>query len=339
MSRSYTTGSTTTGSEIPTSLAQGRAVLAEAGRAVLRRVGEAVSVLAVVSLLSFVLLTFADGDAATAIVQRRDGDATAQAVQQERSRLGLDRPLLLRYAESVGRALHGDLGDSLQNGQPVSSEVAVRIGPTARLASAGAGVAVVGGVGLGVVGTLTRRRWAAVPLRLTMLGVLSLPSFALAYLGVLILGLWVGWLPTQGMGGARTMVLPALVLGLPLAAALSRVTEARLRATMAEPYLTTARARGLSEPACLLRHALPNACAPLLVVVGNHVGYAIAGTLVVETIFGWPGLGAYLVRALQFRDWYPLQASVLVIAAAAVCARGLAGSIAAVIDPRTSHRR
>ncbi len=309
-----------------------------AAAAVVGRVGGAVAVLAVVSLLTFVLLTFTDGDAATAIVLRRDGDVTAQAVQLERARLGLDQPLLVRYATSISRALHGDFGVSLQDGTPVAAEVAARVGPTARLASSAALLAVVGGAVLGVVAALTRSRWVTVPLRLAALGALSLPSFALAYLGVLTLGLWLHWVPTQGMGGVRSAVLPGLVLGLPLAAALSRVTEARLRATMTEPYVTTARARGLTEAACLLRHGLPNAAAPLLVVFGNYVGYAIAGTLVVETIFGWPGLGAYLVRALQFRDWYPLQASVLVIAAAAVLIRGLAGTLAAVVDPRTTSR-
>lgn len=301
-----------------------------------RRLFEAICLLTVVSASTFVLLAFTSGDAATAIVQRRDGEVTAQAILLERSKLGLDQPLWSRYLLSVQRAAHGDLGESLEDGGSVAPEVAARIWPTTALAAAGAAVAVAGGLVLGVAGTLIRIRWAALFLRVAMLGALSVPSFALAYLGVLVFGLRVHWLPTQGMGGFRTLVLPALVLGLPLAAALSRVTEARLSTNMAAPYITTARARGLTERACVVRHALPNAVAPLLVVFGNYVGYAIAGTLVVETVFGWPGLGAYLVQALQFRDWYPLQASIVLVAAAAIGARGTAGSIAAMIDPRTT---
>jgi len=297
---------------------------------------EAALLLAAVSVLTFVLLNFSSGDVATAIVQRRDGDVTTSAIQAERVELGLDRSLPHRYLENIRRAAHGDLGTSLLNGEPVADEIASRVAPTARLAGAGALVAVLGGLTLGMLGVLVGRRWTAQWLRLAMLATLSVPSFALAYLGVLVFGLWWHLLPTQGTVGPRSLVLPALVLGLPLAAALGRVTEARLRSTMSEPYITTARARGLSEPACLLRHALPNAAASLLVVFGNHVGYAIAGTLVVETIFGWPGLGAYLVQSLQLRDWYPLQASVLVVAAAAIGARGVAGSLAVLVDPRTA---
>jgi ABC-type dipeptide/oligopeptide/nickel transport system permease component len=128
------------------------------------------------------------------------------------------------------------------------------------------------------------------------------------------------------------------VIGLPLAAVLARVTESRLRTTMREPFVVTARARGLSGARCLLTVALPNAAVPLLVVAGQLVGAAVAGTLVAETVFGWPGLGDYLVRALQFRDWYPLQAAVLLVAAAAVAARGIAGSLAALVDARAGRR-
>lgn len=303
-----------------------------------RRLLEAVLLLFAVSALTFSLLSFSNGDAATAIVQRRDGDVTAQAIQSERVFLGLDRPLWQRFGHSIDQARRGNWGDSLQSGRPVSQEIRGRIGPTAGLAAAGSAVAVIGGFGYGIAGTLVRRRWAAAPLRLAALGALSVPSFALAYLAVLVAALRLKWFPTQGMGGLRELVLPAVVLGLPLGAALARVVQARLRAAMSEPYITTARARGLTERACLVRHALPNAFAPLLVVVGNYIGYAIAGTLIVETIFGWPGLGAYLVQALQFRDWYPLQAAVLLVAAAAIVVRGLAGSLAAVIDPRTAGR-
>ena len=312
--------------------------LAAAGRLAGRRLGEAVAVLLAISVLTFVLLTLTAGDAATALVQKRDGTVTPSAVAQVRAELGLDLPAPVRYLDGLGAMLRGDLGLSLRTGQPVSAELAARLPPTVTLAAAGATVAVVLGLAMGVAGALADRRAVTVPLRLLTLSLLSLPSFALAYLGVLVLALGLGLLPTQGLDGVPSLVLPALVIGLPLAAATARVAEARLRDTLREPFVTTARARGLSPLRVVLTQALPNAAVPLLVVIGNQVGYAIAGTLVAETVFGWPGLGDYLVRALQFRDWYPLQAAVLLIAVAAVLARGLAGSLAALVDVRAGRR-
>ena len=312
--------------------------LAAAGRLAGRRLGEGVAVLLAISVLTFVLLTLTAGDAATALVQKRDGTVTPSAVAQVRAELGLDLPAPVRYLDGLGAMLRGDLGLSLRTGQPVSAELAARLPPTVTLAAAGATVAVVLGLAMGVAGALADRRAVTVPLRLLTLSLLSLPSFALAYLGVLVLALGLGLLPTQGLDGVPSLVLPALVIGLPLAAATARVAEARLRDTLREPFVTTARARGLSPLRVVLTQALPNAAVPLLVVIGNQVGYAIAGTLVAETVFGWPGLGDYLVRALQFRDWYPLQAAVLLIAVAAVLARGLAGSLAALVDVRAGRR-
>ena len=312
--------------------------LAAAGRLAGRRLGEGAGVLLAISVLTFLLLSLTAGDAATALVLKRDGAVTPSAVAQVRAELGLDLPGPLRWLDGLGAMLHGDPGLSLRTGRPVSAELAARIPPTVTLAAAGATVAVVLGLALGVAGAVTDRRAVTVPLRALTLSLLSLPSFALAYVGVLAFALGLRLLPTQGLHGWPSLVLPALVIGLPLAAATARIAEARLRDTMREAFVVTARARGLSPLRCVLTQALPNAAVPLLVVIGNQVGYAIAGTLVAETVFGWQGLGDYLVRALQFRDWYPLQASILLIAVAAVLARGIAGSLAALVDARAGRR-
>ena len=320
-----------------------RSTLAVAGRLAGRRLGEGLLVLLAVSLLTFALLQATAGDAATAIALKRDGTATPAAVAAIRADLGLDLPAPVRYLRGLGDLLRGHLGISLRTGQGVGGEVTARIGPTLTLASAGALVAVVVGLGAAVLAAASTGRAArallVLPVRAGSVALLSLPSFALAYVGVLALSLRLGVLPTQGMAGWPSLVLPAAVIGLPLAAAVARVAEARLRATLTEPFVVTARARGLSPLRCLLTVALPNAAAPLLVVVGNQVGYAVAGTLVAETVFGWPGLGDYLVDALRFRDWYPLQAAALLIAAAAVLTRGVAGSLAALVDARAGSSR
>ncbi|MCZ2848859.1 ABC transporter permease [Modestobacter sp. VKM Ac-2978] len=312
--------------------------VAAAGRAAGRRAGEGVAVLLVVSLLTFGLLSLAAGDAATAIVFARDGVVTAEAVARVRAELGLDLPAPVRYLHGLGGLVTGELGASARTGQDVAGEVAARLGPTVTLATAGAVVAVLLGLTAGGAAALTRRRVVRLPIRLGSLALLSVPAFAFAQLGVLLFALQWRLLPTQGIAGWPSLVLPAAVIGLPLAAVLAQVTEARLRSTLREPFVTTARARGLSPARVLLATALPNAAAPLLVVVGDVVGTALAATLVAETAFGWPGLGDYLVRALQFRDWYPLQAAVLLIAVGAVSVRGLAGSLAALVDARAGVR-
>ncbi|MQA34690.1 ABC transporter permease [Modestobacter roseus] len=316
----------------------GRSWVAAAGRSAGRRAGEGVAVLLVVSLLTFGLLTVAAGDAATAIVLAREGTVTAGTVARVRAELGLDLPAPVRYLHGLTGLLTGDLGASARTGRDVAGEVATRLGPTITLATAGAVVAVVLGLGAGVLAAGTRRRVVRLPIRLGSLGLLSVPAFALAQLGVLLFALQWRLLPTQGIAGWPSLVLPAAVIGLPLAAVLAQVTEARLRSTLREPFVTTARARGTSPVRVLLATALPNAAAPLLVVVGDVVGSALAATVVAETAFGWPGIGDYLVRALQFRDWYPLQAAVLLVAVGAVSARGLAGSLAAVVDARAGVR-
>lgn len=303
-------------------------------RAALGRLGETLAVVAVVSALSFLLLGFTRGDAATASVRAQGVPVTPERVAAERARLGLDRPPLQRYAATVARAVRGDLGISLRTGRPVAPEVAARLGPTLRLATAGGGVAIVVGVGLGLAETASRRRALGPGLRTASLVAVCIPPFALAFGLVAVLGLALGWLPTQGMHGARSLVMPALVLGLPAGAAIGRVLHTRLEEVLAEPYLVTAAAYGEPAAARLLRWAVPNAAVTTLVVGGNVLAGVASGTLVVERLFGWPGLGAYLIDALQYRDWYPLQASVLLLAVLIVGVRGLALMLAAIIDPR-----
>src|SRR5690606_33830800 len=175
-----------------------------------------------------------------------------------------------RYVHTVGQAVHGDFGTSVRTGFPVAQEVAQRLVPTLVLAAAGCLVAVVVGMALGLTEAATRSRLVRWTLRGLSLVLVSVPGFALAFLLVAQFSLTLDWFPTQGMtGGWQSLVLPALVLGLPAGAAIGRVLSSRLHEIAAEPYLVTARAHGHSRTACLLRWALPNATVTLLVVGGN----------------------------------------------------------------------
>lgn len=310
-----------------------------AGRAAAVRLVETILAAVLVSAASFVLLGMTEGDAAVAAVQARGGQVTPEAVAAERARLGLDLEPLARYGHTVVRALHGDFGVSVRSGLPVADELTARLRPTLVLAGAGSLVTIAVGLALGLADAFTRSRLLCAVLRAVSLVLVSVPGFALAFLFVAQFSLAFGWLPTQGMAGWRALVLPALVLGLPAGAALGRVLAARLRAVATEPYLVTARAHGHSRSACLLRWALPNAAVTALVVGGNVLAAVASGTVVVEDVFGWPGLGSYLIAALRYRDWYPLQASVLVFAVLIVLVRGLTLATAAGIDPRARSAR
>lgn len=294
----------------------------------------------VVSAASFALLGFTDGDAAVAVVEARGDPVTPEAVAAERDRLGLDLPAVPRYVHTVLQAVQGDLGVSVRTGLPVADEVAARLGPTLLLAAAGCLVAVVVALVLGLADAASRGRVLPAVLRGVSLVLISVPGFALAFLLVAQFSLTLRWFPTQGMaGGWRAVVLPALVLGLPAGAALGRVLANRLREVAAQPYLVTARAHGHPRLACLLRWALPNAAVTVLVVGGNVLAAVASGTLVVEDVFGWPGLGSYLIGALRYRDWYPLQASVLLFSVLVIALRGATLAVAAGIDPRARTSR
>ncbi|MEV8515172.1 ABC transporter permease [Dactylosporangium sp. NPDC051484] len=299
------------------------------------RLAEMAALVLAISLVSFGLLLLARGDAASSVVREQGGAVSHARIEAERHRLGLDLPAPQRYADMLTRAVRGDLGVSIRSGRPVSGEIAARIGPTVTLALAGSVVAIVVGLFIGLAEAAARGWFVPALLRGGSLLLVSVPGFALAFGLVAQFSLRLGWFPTQGTdAGAWSLVLPALVLGLPAGAALGRVLSTRLREVLAEPYLVTARAQGHSRLTCLLRWALPNATVTSLVVAGNILAALGTGTLVVEEVFGWPGLGSYLIAALRYRDWYPLNAAVLLLCVVVIVVRGVSLSLATIVDER-----
>jgi peptide/nickel transport system permease protein len=300
------------------------------------RIGEALAVLLAVLALVFLLVAAAPGDAATSIAQSRFGPKVTEGkVEQVRKEIGLDGSLAQRYTRQLRGWMHGDLGNSVRTRRPVADEIGERLGATMRLAFAATLIALCGGVGGGVLAVLWRRLIPRGAIHAVALLALSIPSFALAYVLVLVFGLRLNWLPTQGESGLETYLLPALVLGLPIAGALSRVLASRLKGILDEPYLTTARARGVSRRRAIVVHALPNAVVTMLAIASTQLGTLLGGTLVVETLFAWPGIGNYFVRAVAFRDLPAIQAVVVVAASGVLVTRVVAAVGAGALDPRT----
>lgn len=287
--------------------------------------------LAGVATLVFVLLHTIPGDPVDLMI----GESAAPAARSElRSRLGLDRPLAEQYVRWVAGAARGDLGTSIRSGKPVAALVAERIPATAKLALAAFLVAALIGLPLGIAAASSRGALVDRFARGASLLAVATPSFWLGPMLVLLLAVQLRWLPVAGSGSLAHLVLPALTLGAGMSGILVRMTRAAMLETLSDDYVRTARAKGASRLRVLLVHALPNAATPVLSVLGLQLGAVLAGSVVTETIFAWPGLGRLVVEAIQARDYPVVQGAVLVIAVATVLANLLAEIAQAAVDPR-----
>lgn len=299
------------------------------GRAWLQRLGLLLATLWLVSSLVFMLLHLLPGDPVVAMLGERASPADLDAL---RGSLGLDRPLWVQYGTYWQGLWRGDLGHSLMNQQPVAELMLARLPATGALAAAAMGVALVVGLGLAVLGAQAPglNRWLG---RTTALGLMALPSFVLGPLLMLVLAVALGWLPVSGTGSAAHLVLPAVTLGLGLAAVVGRMGAATLAEVLDTPMVRTAAAKGAS-PWRQGWHAARNAALPMVQVVCLQAGMVLTGAVLTETIFGWPGLGNLLVEALNTRDYPVIQGCLLVISVTYVLALALADALAHLLDPR-----
>lgn len=238
-------------------------------------------------------------------------EADEETVRMVRERLGLDRPLPEQFVLFVKKTVTGDFGISIRSQRPVIDEVADRFGPTLLLTVAAMVWAVVFGLLIGVVSAVKRGRW---PDRLGMafaVSGISMPPFALGILLMEVFSVWLGWFPTVGAESWRHYVLPSITLGAGVAAVMARFTRSALIEVLSEDYVRTARAKGLPARQVLSRHALRNALIPVVTMMGLQFGFLLGGSIVVEKVFNWPGMGRLLVDAVEMRDYPVMQSCVL----------------------------
>lgn len=238
-------------------------------------------------------------------------EADEETVQMVRERLGLDRPLPEQFVLFVKKIVTGDFGISIRSQRPVIDEVADRFGPTLLLTVAAMVWAVAFGLLIGVVSAVKRGRW---PDRLGMafaVSGISMPPFALGILLMEVFSVWLGWFPTVGAESWRHYVLPSITLGAGVAAVMARFTRSALIEVLSEDYVRTARAKGLPARQVLSRHALRNALIPVVTMMGLQFGFLLGGSIVVEKVFNWPGMGRLLVDAVEMRDYPVMQSCVL----------------------------
>jgi len=296
-----------------------------------RRVLLTVPVLLGVATLVFSLIHLVPGDPAQAMMG--DG-ASPQDVAELRGKLGLDRPLLTQYVSFLRHAVTGDLGVSFRTGQPVTLMIVERIPATAELAVAAMLVAVMLAIPLGVVAAVWRGTAIDYGAMTFALAGVSIPNFWLGPLLAIVFAVELGWLPVSGRGTLAHLVLPAISLGLALAAILARMTRASLLDELNELYVRAARARGVSNAASITRHALGNSLVPLLTIIALQFGAVLTGAVITETIFAWPGIGRLLIQSIGFRDYPMVQGCILLIAVTYVSVNLITDLMYGFIDPR-----
>ncbi len=298
-----------------------------------RRLLTSLLVLAGVSLLTFSMLRLVPGDPVTVLLGR-------QAVSKEqaaalREELGLNDPLPVQYWHYIRGVAQGDLGNSIRSGRPVAEMIREQLPSTIQLTVAAMLLAVIMGLGLGMLGALRHGTWVDTAVMSLAVSGISIPSFWLGLLLIMVFSVGLGWLPSvAGSDDWRGLILPAVTLGVAEASVIARIVRASMVDTLDQEYMRTAQAKGLPRTRMILRHALPNALIPVVTIVGLQVGFLLAGSTVVETIFARQGIGRLAVTAVNSRDFPVVQGVVLVTASIYVLINTLTDILYAYLNPR-----
>jgi peptide/nickel transport system permease protein len=312
----------------------------------LRRLAQGVLVMLSVALIAFMLFRYV-GDPVVSMVGQ---DATPEQRAQLRTDLGLDSPVPVQFARFVAQAVQGEFGLSLRQGRKVSSLILERLPATLELALAAAVLALVIGIPMGVFAALRRGRWSAQALMLLSLLGVSLPTFLIGILLILVFAVWLNWLPSFGRGevvslgawqtglltvdGWRHLLLPALTLSIFQLTLILRLVRAEMLEVLRTDYIRFARARGLSDRVVHFRHALKNTLVPVITITGLQLGSLIAFAIITETVFQWPGMGLLFIQAVQFADIPVMAAYLCLIALIFVLINMVVDLLYVTVDPR-----
>jgi len=313
---------------------------------ILRRVAQAALVMLAVGLIAFSLFRFV-GDPVLFMLGQ---DATPEDRVRITKQLGLDQPFYVQYAQFVGRALQGDFGLSLRQAQPVSRLISERLPATLELSAVAALLALVGGVSMGVYTALRRDSWLSqLMLAVSLVGV-SLPTFLIGILLILVFAVLLGWLPSFGRGdtvalgwwstgfltasGLKSLILPAITLGLFQMTLIQRLVRSEMLEVLRTDYIKFARARGLTDRAVHFGHALKNTLVPVITITGLQLGAIIAFAIITETVFQWPGMGLLFIQAVGFADIPVMAAYLCLIALFFVVINLVVDLLYYAVDPR-----
>ena len=311
-------------------------------RYLVKRLLVAAPALLIASLIVFTLPRLIPGDVVAMMLEEK---AYAKDLEELRAKLGLNRPIYVQYFEWVGRAVRGDLGESLWTRQPVLQEIGHRLPITLELALLSLAVSLIIAIPVGVISAARQDTVQDYTARSVAILGLSVPGFWLATLVIVLPAIWWGWRPLTGYveiskdpaGHLVQMMLPAVILGIAFAAALMRLTRGMLLEVLRQDYVRTAWSKGLRERVIILKHGLRNAIIPVITYLGTQLPQVIGGTVVIETIFGLPGMSRFLFDAINQRDYPVIQGINLVVVSFIVLINLAIDALYAVLDPRIRY--
>ncbi|ENO1273845.1 glutathione ABC transporter permease GsiC [Salmonella enterica] len=302
---------------------------------VLKRLLGLIPTLLIVAVLVFLFVHLLPGDPARLIA---GPEADAQVIALVRQQLGLDQPLHVQFWHYITHVLQGDFGTSMVSRRPVSEEIASRFLPTLWLTITSMIWAVLFGMAIGTAAAVWRNRWPdRVGMTLAVTGI-SFPAFALGMLLMQIFSVDLGWLPTVGADSWQHYILPSLTLGAAVASVMARFTRSSFVDVLSEDYMRTARAKGVSETWVVLKHGLRNAMIPVVTMMGLQFGFLLGGSIVVEKVFNWPGLGRLLVDSVDIRDYPVIQAEVLLFSLEFILINLVVDVLYAAINPAIRYK-
>ncbi len=307
-----------------------------------KRLVVAIPSLLIASLIVFTLPRLIPGDVVAMMLEEK---AYAKDLEEMRAKLGLNRPIYVQYFEWLGRAVRGDLGESLWTRRPVLEEIGQRLPITLELALMALTVAILIAIPVGVVAAARQDTVQDYTFRSAAILGLSVPGFWLATLVIVLPAIWWGWRPLTGYveigkdpwGHLLQMTLPAVILGIAFAAAMMRLTRGMLLEVLRQDYVRTAWSKGLRERVIVLKHGLRNAIIPVITYIGTQLPQVIGGTVVIETIFGLPGMSRFLFDAINQRDYPVIQGVNLIVVSFIVAINLAVDTLYAVLDPRIRY--
>ncbi len=300
-----------------------------------KRLLNVIPVMIVVSIIAFGFVRALPGDPARIVA---GPDAPLSDVELIRQDLGLDRPIVIQYVRFVTDALQGDFGRSIKTKRPISTEIGERFMPTLWLTVCSIAWATIVGLLIGVASAVNRNKWPDYLGMTTAISGLSLPTFWLGPMLILLFAVHLRWLPSNGYGTWKHFILPSFTLGLGVAAVMARFTRSAFIEIFREDYIRTARAKGVPGRWVVWKHTLRNALIPVLTMLGLQFGFLLGGSIVIERVFGWPGIGRLLIDSVEYRDFPAIQVLIMMLALEFIVINLIVDVLYALVNPEIRYK-
>lgn len=301
---------------------------------ILKRILEMIPILFIVSILIFFFTHLIPGDPARLVAGK---DATLEEVNIIRAELGLDKPIWDQYITYMSNLFQGDLGTSLKTGLPVSEMFADRFMPSIYLTFMSMGWALVLGLLIGTLSAVFKNKWPDYFGMVTAVSGISMPGFWLGLILIQIFSVQLGWFPTGGAESWKSYILPSLTLGAGIMSMLARFTRSSLLETLRADFIRTGRAKGLKESIVIPKHALRNSLIPVVTIAGPQFGFLLGGSVVVETVFSFPGMGRLLIDSIAFRDYPVIQAELLLFSIEFILVNLIVDIMYSMLNPKIRY--